>query len=103
MPEVWGGYPVRKDFIERADFRERASTGIRNLELLYTSTQDSRDLPSHYFGRAAGLRSLWIAISPFVLQRSHPPLQELLARGERVANDRIHPAPNRADRSALYE
>lgn len=84
MPQYWGGYPVRKDFIDREDFRERTKDGARNLELMYTSMEYWQTSGNHFRGKRRATRE---AIT-YVMEegtsqafRGGPPAAEKLQQG----------------------
>ena len=60
MPKGWGGYPARKDFIEREDFKARAASGIQNLEVLYQANEHTISGGDHLLGRSDGI---WIVFN----------------------------------------
>lgn len=91
LPETWGGYPCRKDFINRPDFAAAAAFSVQNLEVLYTNNATLKDIgPNNLKHRGRALDALWIhAIE--ALQGSSPDVTAALREASEFANNMMTP------------
>jgi len=91
LPETWGGYPCRKDFVERADFQAIAAGSVQNLEILYTNNASLRDIgPNNLEHRGRSLDALWIHAFE-ALQGGSPDLALALREASEFANKMMTP------------
>lgn len=64
LPKALGGYPVRKDFIEREDFKALAATSYQDLKVLWQSNERLAEFGSYaVMGRFEGIRTLLKSVS----------------------------------------
>lgn len=99
MPAVLEGYPCRKDFVEREDFKALAVTGAKNLETLYTATAWGVDYGEQVINRSAAMDHIGSALLPLVLGVSTPEI--LIPKAQAEANAMLQPIPSSEKASPL--
>jgi len=103
MPVLLEGYPCRKDFVDRDDFKALAATGAKNLEVLYTSTAFGVDYGEQVINRLIALEHIGNTLLPLAMGVYTP--ETLLPKAQAEANALLQPipAPTKASPLELYK
>jgi ABC-type glycerol-3-phosphate transport system substrate-binding protein len=104
LPSVWGGYPCRKDFIEREDFKAARTKSFPNLELAYELNGKLADYgPNNVQNLFWAWQVLFEQHVDIAIQRATS-IDNALRMGQEKANDllKVIPAP-RPHAYALYK
>ena len=104
MPTFWGGYPCRKDFVEREDFKASRTKSFPNLELAYQLNGKLKNYgPKNIQGLFAGWQVLFEKNIDLAIQQGTD-IDAALNKGskEAAALIKIMPEP-RSNAYALYK